>query len=415
MGMDVFPGMPVAFVNSTPSQRPTVLLSDVNQGGAAVAARRLAAGLKLTGWNVSQWHFSPAGHEAGNQQSLDPRRKRPPLERLLQNFSRPLAERLRRRRHERALLLLLARERPACLNLHNLHGCGVDHGTLLKFPRDMRIVWTMHDCRAFAEFAFRWPDPAGKTVVQAPEPPAAVSRQCRRRFFETRSDVVLVSPSRWLAGEARAHVPAGIRVEVIPYGLPTEIIRPTPRAEARRTLGLSGEKLRLGFAAATFDSRKGGDVFLEALRRMDCGGLEILVWGNDGHWPWPDDLPIRRFGLVQAEERLALLYSACDLFVCPSRMDNLPNTIMESMACGTPALGSAVGGIPELVRPGETGWLYQGNTPDACARALAGALLERKSWTDYGHRCRRVAEAEFNLERQARAYGALFQQLDSPL
>ncbi len=397
---------------TVPGQK-TVLLSDVNQGGAAIAARRLAAGLKQIGWNIEEWNFSPSDEEGENQQSLDPQRKRPPLERLLRNFSKSAAGQMRHRRHEQALLSRLAREHPSCLNLHNLHACGVDHGTLLKIPRGIRLVWTMHDCRAFAEFAFRWQNASGQTEVQAPEPTTASARQTREQFFETRRDVVLVSPSRWLAAEARARVPAGTRIEVIPYGLPTDIFRPMPRAEARHTLGLSGEKLRLGFAAATFDSRKGGDVFLEALRRTDCSGLEVLVWGDDGQRPWPDGLPIKRFGPVREEERLALLYSACDLFVCPSRADNFPNTILESMACGTPTLGSAVGGIPELVRTGQTGWLYQGNTPDACARALADALLEKSSWAAYGQRCRQAAEAEFNLEKQARDYGALFQELQN--
>jgi glycosyltransferase involved in cell wall biosynthesis len=399
-------------MKATLSERQVTLLTDVNQGGAAVAARRLALGLRQTGWDARQWHFSPAGQDAECQCSLDSREKRPPLERLLRNFSRPLAARLRQKRHERAFFSQLERDQPGLLNLHNLHACGVDHATLLKMPRNIKLVWTLHDCRAFEEFAFRWQESDGKTAIQAPEP--ADAKAARERFFEMRPDVVLVSPSRWLAGEARKRVPAAVRIEVIPYGLPTDIFRPQPRAEATRLHGLTGEKVRLGFSAATFDSRKGGDVFLQALRKMDCNTLEVLVWGNDGGTSWPDDLPLKRMGLVQDEKQLAVLYAACDLFVCPSRIDNFPNTILESLACGVPVVGSAVGGIPELVRPGETGWLYQGNTAENCARALADAMLEKSSWAAYGQRCRTVAETEFSLEKQARSYGALFDQLLNP-
>jgi glycosyltransferase involved in cell wall biosynthesis len=224
----------------------------------------------------------------------------------------------------------------------------------------------------------------------------------------------MVSPSRWLATQAKHVLGDQIRVEVIPYGVPIDLFRSVPSTVARSELCLPHDRCLLGFAAASFDARKGGDVFLAALRKLANERFGIVVWGDDAHSLWPEGIEIHRFGFVADPAQMRRLYSACDLFVCPSRLDNLPNTVLESFACGTPVVGSAVGGIPEMVRPGETGWLYADNQSDACAAALYSAILEKEAWPGYRERCRRLAETEYAPPRQAQAYLRLFAELTQP-
>jgi glycosyltransferase involved in cell wall biosynthesis len=109
---------------------------------------------------------------------------------------------------------------------------------------------------------------------------------------------------------------------------------------------------------------------------------------------------------------MVLALSAADILVHCALADNLPNVIMEAFACGTPALGFRVGGVPEMIREGETGWLAPAGSPEALSRALADALkdLQRDS-ARFSVACRRTAEKEYSLDRQAAAYEALFESL----
>jgi len=120
---------------------------------------------------------------------------------------------------------------------------------------------------------------------------------------------------------------------------------------------------------------------------------------------------VRSLGPVQGGSALSWLYAACDLFVCPSRSDNLPNTVLESLACGVPVIGSTTGGIPDMARPGQTGWLFQSGGVDDCAEAILAAIAERANWPAYKARCREVAEREYSPRCQADAYTALFAEL----
>jgi glycosyltransferase involved in cell wall biosynthesis len=144
------------------------------------------------------------------------------------------------------------------------------------------------------------------------------------------------------------------------------------------------------------------------LRRKDIG---VLLWGTGAPLVWPENVKVKPLGNVTDSKQMATLYSASDLFVCPSRIDNLPNTILESMACGTPVVASNVGGLPDMVRAEETGWLYQPNTALACAKSLDVALQNRETWPAYGSRCRQVVESQFSPALQASRYKALYLQL----
>ena len=133
-----------------------------------------------------------------------------------------------------------------------------------------------------------------------------------------------------------------------------------------------------------------------------------MIWGDDSQWQYPPNITVRRFGFISDEERLSHLYSACSIFVCPSRIDNLPNTVLESMACGTPVIGSQVGVIPAMIRPGNTGWLYGANSAIECAKTIRAALLEKHDFPHYGERCRSAALHEYNLHLQANRYLRLY-------
>lgn len=392
-----------------------ILLSDTASGGAAAATARLLAGLEAreTG-GAEWWHFSPpsALTDGIPTRSLDARLKRPSFERAIKNVSREFADRLRRVRHRAIFREVLGASRPRLLNCHNIHSCGLNHDDLLSVPADVPLVWTMHDCWSFHPKAFEWHNLAQNiTEFLCDDRPHAVAVGRRSRFFSDRPDVVMVAPSHWIGAEARKALGPAIRIEHIPYGVCAQTFQPQDQVEARQRIGLDPAKIWLGIAATHAYSRKGLDVLAKALQGIDPTGLGLLSWGQKPDLDFPEALEVRAMGNICNEREIAALYSACDVFVCPSRCDNLPNAVLESLACGTPVIGSDAGGIPDMVRPNETGWRFRSDHPDSCRDAISTALGDRACWKEMRRRCREVALTDYSLAVQARRYSQLFDEL----
>jgi glycosyltransferase involved in cell wall biosynthesis len=106
-----------------------------------------------------------------------------------------------------------------------------------------------------------------------------------------------------------------------------------------------------------------------------------------------------------------MIYSAADLFVIPSLQDNLPNTVLESMACGTPVVGFDVGGIPDMVRPGRTGHLVPVGDSVALHHAMTQLLNAPSVLRQMGDECRKVAMEEYSYELSAARHAALYESL----
>jgi glycosyltransferase involved in cell wall biosynthesis len=114
---------------------------------------------------------------------------------------------------------------------------------------------------------------------------------------------------------------------------------------------------------------------------------------------------------VSDDELLSHVYSAADVFVAPSLQDNLPNTVLEAMACGTPVVAFGVGGIPEAVRHGETGFVVAPRDSAGLGRAMLELLSSEPMRAKMSGECRRIATEEYGIELQARRYAALYREI----
>jgi glycosyltransferase involved in cell wall biosynthesis len=391
-----------------------VVVSDALNGGAATATNRLVDALVTLSEPIQRWHFTCGSRRPDTpwEISLDPGCKRPPLERIVKNFSLPLANRMRHRRHTQAFLSRIAATRPALLNLHNIHDCGLDHAGLLELPPGIKLTWTIHDCWPFCTTAFRWHNSNLQTTeTTCDDRPEAPARERRDRFFSARRDVVLVAPSKWIASEARRQVDRETRIEIIPYGVDTQFFAPQPAAPVRDRLGLAAGRTWLGYSSTWASTRKGTDILCAAMTDPGCRNLGLLMWGEVPKFDWPQGVEVKSMGPVSDPAVIRDLYAACDLFICPSRADNLPNAVLESLACGTPVVGSNVGGIPDMVRPGQSGWLFEADQPAACAAAIRSATQAHTDWPRYRDNCRRLAVDEYGTALQAQRYARLFHEL----
>jgi glycosyltransferase involved in cell wall biosynthesis len=123
------------------------------------------------------------------------------------------------------------------------------------------------------------------------------------------------------------------------------------------------------------------------------------------------NIPIIDLGYVSGDYLKALIYSTADIFVFPTRADNLPIVIQESMACGTPVVSFNLGGVPELVRHGKTGLLAKPGDPIDLAEKLVNLLEDNTLRNQMELNSREVAVADYSIRLQADRYMALYRQV----
>lgn len=275
--------------------------------------------------------------------------------------------------------------RPDIVHVHWINGGFMRPESLrrLRYP----LVWTMHDLWALTG-GCHYDDGCGRFRTQCGTCPAlgsskandlAARGQRRKAWAYSRLDLTAVAPSEWMADCIEQSTLLGeYPVEVIANPIDLNRFKPYDRHFARSVFGLPADAkvILFGAANATSDPRKGFAYLQQALRQFSATTTQpvlLVVFGaTSGPGAEAFGLPTRYVGRLGDEVALALLYSACDVFVAPSLQDNLPNTIAEALACGLPTVAFKVGGIPDLVLDEVNGRL--------CAPGEALALADGIAW-----------------------------------
>jgi glycosyltransferase involved in cell wall biosynthesis len=217
----------------------------------------------------------------------------------------------------------------------------------------------------------------------------------------------LVAPSRWLAEKAgQSALFAGWETDVVANGIDLGRFSPVDRGVARRKLGLNErEFVALFLADSGGNRRKGLPVLEDALRGMERRDGRTLLVAGEFKDIAADGWKILPLGYVRGAGELSTVYSAADVFVHPAIEDNLPSTVLESLACGTPVAGFRVGGIPEIITDGEIGALCEPS-----AAGLRKLLSDAEGWRNDDRRraaCRRRAEA-FSIPAMVEGYRGIY-------
>lgn len=251
-----------------------------------------------------------------------------------------------------------------------------------------KIVWTMHDMWPFtgichhAGTCINYESGCGECpyLVAPSLHDLSYQRFVRKQRAYGEGNITFVACSNWLKMMAdKSPLTQDHPVVSIPNPIDTERYAPDDKAAARKKLNLPDNKKIVLFAAVkTSDPRKGIDYLAEASLIMSAQHSDILflIAGNNG-----DEiekrlsLPAQTLGFVGPEEMPAV-YNAADLFVTPSLQENLPNTIMEAMACGTPCVGFHTGGIPEMITHRADGYVAQYKDAQDLANGILWALFE---------------------------------------
>jgi teichuronic acid biosynthesis glycosyltransferase TuaC len=252
------------------------------------------------------------------------------------------------------LALAATRERPALVHGHFLHEIGVATVALAR-ELDVPSVVTVHGTDA------RWLLDGG------------VQERHRRRMLEAAkaADCLLVVE----AGLARRLVVAGVpasQIEVVSMGVDETLFVPGDREAARLELGVEPDT-RLVVVIGRPTEQKGIDVIDAALSQLD--GVRCVLVGPKGR----PRTNVEQIGSLRPAH-VARWLAACDVFCLPSREEGTPVSVMEALASGRPVVASAVGGIPDQVVEGRTGFLVPPGDPDALAVALRRAL--ETTWSE---------------------------------
>ena len=148
----------------------------------------------------------------------------------------------------------------------------------------------------------------------------------------------------------------------------------------------------------------------EALARLQFDDVTLISIGRNAPTV-PEGLSHVHVGYVDEDQRLSVLYSMADVFIIPSLQEAFGQTVIEAMACGTPVVGFDAGGIPNMVRPGETGWLAETGNVRSLVKPSSPRLGVTGSEGAWGGGAGKVVEEEYTLERQAQQYKALYESI----
>lgn len=224
----------------------------------------------------------------------------------------------------------------------------------------------------------------------------------------------LVAQSRWIQEKIQSSaVFGGLPVTRIPNGINTQQFRPRNTREARAEFGIQEDHSVILFVAQSLSNPvKGSSFFAEAIGRVVenfKSPITVVALGQDD-FPIIEDVCIIKMN-IEDDEKLTLAYSAADVFVITSLQDNFPNTVLESMACGTPVVGFAVGGIPDMVIDGETGFLAPVKDTGALAQKIIEIISNKNLRSHLSDKCREHITMKFSLEMQTKSYITLYDEL----
>ena len=282
------------------------------------------------------------------------------------------------------------------------------------------MVWTLHDMRPFTggcHFSAGCDEytVACEKCPQLRHDPNALTRRNLAAQREALGKITVVAPSRWLADCARRSAAfRDCRVEVIPYGINPGEFFPVPQAEARAQLGLEKDRTYVLFGAdGSGELRKGAAELLAAFQRLLAihpapEKLTLLCFGAMNEQFASLGEKTHALGYLKTTEQLRLAYSAADVFALPSLEDNLPNTMLESLACGTPVAGFDVGGIPDVVQTGATGALARPGDPQSLATALLEIIRAPSHARALGENGAQRIASHHTARAEAEAYRALY-------
>jgi glycosyltransferase involved in cell wall biosynthesis len=314
-------------------------------------------------------------------------------------------------------LLQLTGSPPDVVLCNNLHGGYFDLRMLPWLSRRVPVVLRLADCWSFTGHCAlplgcpRWESGCGScpdlSLPPAVQRDATAANWRRKQAVFASSRLFGVTPSRWLLRRARRSLLGGAVQDwrVIPNGVDVDVFAPGSRAEARRALGLDPERqvvlsvtnLGTGNPYKDFATIRAA---VERLAGEPGAPFDLLIVGGDaGIEELSGRVTIRALPYVGSQEELARLYRAADLFVHASREEVFGLAVVEALACGTPVVAAAAGGVEEILDDERCGVLVAPGRYLQLAAALRDLLADPGRRERMGVAGAATARARFDRRR----------------
>lgn len=405
-----------------------------NVGGAAIAARRLHTALNLDGRVISIMGVKVKDSDAADVVALPCYRSKF-IGKVLTKVSDKLVSwhTSKGKTFYSAYLLpnslaaAVQALQPDIIHLHWIAGSFISPWVLKQIAGlSIKTVWTLHDTWAFTGGCHyygacrQWQSQCRACPELSSNFPCDLAKLqwiCKNNAYQALQPAIIGLSKKFTTDIGRSALLKNFQAVQLPNTIDTEKFRPIPKQIARDLLGLpaEGRYILFGACTATNDSRKGYDLLSKALGTLSeqaQKNTRCLVFGaTRDNGQSTHSLPTQFLGILHDEIALALAYSAADVFVSPSREDNLPNTVMESLACGTPVVGFAVGGIPDMVEHKVNGMLATPHDPRELAEGIAYVLEDAERREAMGRAARRTVEEKYAYPVVAKQYISLYEQL----
>jgi glycosyltransferase involved in cell wall biosynthesis len=255
------------------------------------------------------------------------------------------------------------------------------------FAAGKTVFWTFHDQWAYTGGCHyiggttRTPADWDGSAQIGSSMHSIVAREFQRKMDAFKDQPIhVIAPSRWMAEEAaQSGVFARDRIRIVPYGIDTSVFRPTPD----RGADVPDEKVGLLFGCQSLeDRRKGFRELRQALAlcmrdeffadAVAGGRITLTTFGHFSGMQSYMPIPVQHLGTLERETDVAAALHAASCFICPTLEDNLPNVVMEALACGCPVVAFSTGGVPDMVEHARNGLL----APKGDVSGLARCILE---------------------------------------
>jgi len=290
----------------------------------------------------------------------------------------------------------------------NLHWLGSD----INYPHFFNnvstpIIWTLHDMNPFLGIAHFYGDKVKNTQNNELEERV---RKIKTAAITKNKDLTIVSLCNWMDERAsQSDTFKNRRHKIIYNSIDVSVFKQYDKLSARILLGIPAEANVFMFCCQYLNvPRKGLNILIEAINKLDenINNVFITVGGDFGKGV---DKHFLHFGTVLDEQSMAMLYSASDAFILPSLEDNLPNTMLESLCCGTPVISFSNGGMKDIIHTGINGILLDDCDSDSLAKAISDFILNKAQFDNYT--ISSDSRILFSPTRQAKEYLQLYSEV----
>jgi glycosyltransferase involved in cell wall biosynthesis len=400
-------------------------------GGAAIVMQRLMKGLENTYNTESIVLVKEKKGVALNTSSVLTKGLQIAIEKIIDRLTRQTGLLYQYFPFSSGKIIQIARSfEPNVISLHNTQSGYFATPLIRKLSQISPVAWTLHDmwsftgnpAQTFGNMSWR----QMKNDHSLTRIPPAIGLNTgkwllrQKKNIYSKSELTIITPSLWLKAMAeQSPVFYGKKIYHIYNGVDTTIYKPKNKQECKLKVGLPPGSKAIMFSAQDLDKNnpwKGGADLLTILSKINAiteKKIEFIAIGKskgEGLGLFKN-INVYYKGYIKDENEMSDYLNAADLFIYPTRADNLPNVLVEAIACSTPCITFNIGGTTEIIIQGVNGQVIEPFDFDKFAYEAVSLLEDANKLNQFSWGCQNIVRERFRLEIMVDKYYSLFQKI----